>query len=41
MYREGFSHFRMGNASAQAVVLAGMIMALTLVYSRAQKKWGQ
>lgn len=41
MYREGFSHFRMGNASAQAVVLAGMIMVLTLIYSRAQKRWGQ
>lgn len=41
MYREGFSHFRMGNASAQAVVLAGMIMVLTLFYSRLNKKWGQ
>lgn len=41
MYREGFNFFRMGNASAQAVVLALMIMVLTLVYSRLQKKWGQ
>lgn len=41
MYREGFNFFRMGNASAQAVVLAGMIMVLTLFYSRLQKKWGQ
>jgi len=41
MYREGFNYFRMGNAAAQAVVLAAMIMALTLVYSRLQKRWGQ
>jgi multiple sugar transport system permease protein len=41
MYREGFNYFRMGNAAAQAVVLALMIMALTLVYSRLQKRWGQ
>lgn len=41
MYREGFNFFRMGNASAQAVILALMIMMLTLVYSRLQKKWGQ
>ena len=40
MYREGFNNFRMGNASAQAVVLTGMIMALTVVYSRLQKRWG-
>ena len=39
MYREGFNFFRMGNAAAQAVVLAAMIMALTLVYSRLQKRW--
>ena len=41
LYREGFNFFRMGNASAQAVVLAAMIMVLTLIYSRLQKKWGQ
>lgn len=41
MYREGFNNFRMGNASAQAVVLTLMIMALTIVYSRLQKRWGQ
>ena len=40
MYREGFNFFRMGNAAAQAVVLAVMIMGLTLVYSRLQKRWG-
>lgn len=41
MYREGFNYFRMGNAAAQAVVLAAMIMALTLIYARLQKRWGQ
>ena len=41
MYREGFNFFRMGNAAAQAVVLAAMIMALTLIYSRLQRRWGQ
>ena len=41
MYREGFNYFRMGNAAAQAVVLTAMIMALTLVYSRLQRRWGQ
>ena len=40
MYREGFNYFRMGNAAAQAVVLAMMIMALTLIYARLQKRWG-
>ena len=40
MYREGFNNFRMGNASAQAVVLTLMIMALTIVYARLQKRWG-
>ena len=41
LYREGFNYFRMGNAAAQAVVLTAMIMALTLVYSRLQRRWGQ
>jgi multiple sugar transport system permease protein len=41
MYREGFNFFRMGNAAAQAVVLAAMIMALTLFYAWLQKRWGQ
>ena len=40
MYREGFTNFRMGNAAAMAVVLTLMIMALTLVYGRLQKRWG-
>ncbi len=40
LYREGFNYFRMGNAAAQAVVLAGIIMILTLVYNQLQKRWG-
>jgi multiple sugar transport system permease protein len=41
IYREGFNYFRMGNASAQAVVLALIVMVLTLVYSQLQKRWAQ
>lgn len=41
IYREGFNFFRMGNASAQAVLLALIVMGLTLIYSRLQKRWGQ
>ena len=41
IYRSGFRFFRMGDASAQAVVLTGMIFALTLVYFRLQKRWGE
>ena len=41
IYREGFNYFRMGNASAQAVVLTAIVMGLTLVYSHLQKRWGQ
>ena len=40
IYREGFSFFRMGNATAQAVVLTAIVMVLTLVYSQLQKRWG-
>lgn len=41
IYREGFNYFRMGNASAQSVVLALIVLGLTLVYSRLNKRWGQ
>jgi multiple sugar transport system permease protein len=41
IYRNGFRFFRMGDAAAQAVVLTTMILALTLLYLRAQKKWGE
>ena len=40
IYRTGFRFFRMGDAAAQAVVLTGMILVLTLVYFRLQKRWG-
>ena len=41
IYRSGFRFFRMGDASAQAVVLTVMILALTLVYFRLQRRWGE
>lgn len=41
IYREGFNYFRMGNASAQSVVLAVIVLGLTLIYSRLNKRWGQ
>ena len=40
IYRSGFRFFRMGDAAAQAVVLTAIIFAMTLVYFRAQKRWG-
>jgi multiple sugar transport system permease protein len=39
IYRNGFRFFRMGDASAQAVVLTLIIFALTLVYFQFQKRW--
>lgn len=41
IYRSGFRFFRMGDASAQAVVLTAMIFVLTLVYFRLQRRWGE
>jgi multiple sugar transport system permease protein len=41
IYRSGFRFFRMGDASAQAVVLTLIILALTAVYFRLQNRWGQ
>ena len=41
MDRERFNNFRMGNAAVSAVVLSMMIMALTIVYARRQKRWRQ
>ena len=41
IYRTGFRFFRMGDAAAQAVVLTVMILGLTLVYFRLQKRWGE
>lgn len=40
IYRSGFRFFRMGDAAAQAVVLSAMILVLTLVYFRLQKRLG-
>jgi multiple sugar transport system permease protein len=41
IYRSGFRFFRMGDASAQAVVLTAMIFVLTIIYFRLQKRWGE
>ncbi len=38
IYRNGFDYFRMGIASAQAIVLAVIIFVLTLVYFRLQQR---
>jgi multiple sugar transport system permease protein len=39
VYRNGFDFFRMGFASAQALVLALIILGLTAIYFQAQKRW--
>ncbi len=39
IYRNGFDFFRMGFASAQALVLTLLIFALTLGYFQLQKRW--
>ncbi len=39
IYRNGFDFFRMGFASAQALVLAALIFVLTLFYFQLQKRW--
>ncbi|MFD5226564.1 carbohydrate ABC transporter permease [Microbacterium sp. NPDC058342] len=39
LYRQGFEYFQMGYASAIAWVLLALIMLLTLVQFRLQKKW--
>lgn len=39
IYRNGFDFFRMGYASAQALVLALLIFILTLGYFQLQKRW--
>lgn len=40
IYRSGFRFFRMGDAAAQSVVLTAMILVLTIIYFRMQKRWG-
>jgi multiple sugar transport system permease protein len=39
IYRTGFDFFRMGSASAQAIVLTVIIFVLTLLYFRLQRRW--
>ena len=39
IYRTGFDFFRMGSASAQALVLTAIIFILTLIYFRLQRRW--
>jgi len=39
IYRNAFRNFKMGYASAQAIVLFAIIMVLTLIYWRLQEKW--
>ncbi|MEZ4666417.1 MAG: sugar ABC transporter permease [Anaerolineae bacterium] len=39
IYRNGFDFFRMGTASAQAIVLAVIIFVLTLIYFQIQRRW--
>ncbi|MBA3872463.1 MAG: sugar ABC transporter permease [Anaerolineae bacterium] len=38
IYRNGFNYFRMGTASAQAIILAAIIFVLTLVYFQLQRR---
>jgi multiple sugar transport system permease protein len=39
IYRSGFRFFRMGEAATQAVVLTLIILVLTLIYFKLQKRW--
>lgn len=39
IYRNGFNFFRMGQASAQAIVLALLIFTLTLFYFWLERRW--
>lgn len=39
IYRNAFRNFKMGYASAQAIVLFFIIMVLTLIYWRLQERW--
>lgn len=39
IYRNGFNFFRMGTASAQAIVLTMIIFVLTLIYFQLQRRW--
>lgn len=39
IYKNGFSHFRFGYAAAESVVLLIVILAVTLIQQRGQKRW--
>jgi multiple sugar transport system permease protein len=39
IYKNGFTHFRFGYAAAESVVLLVIILAVTLIQQRGQKKW--
>jgi multiple sugar transport system permease protein len=39
IYRTGFDFFRMGSASAQAIVLTVIIFIMTLIYFQLQRRW--
>jgi multiple sugar transport system permease protein len=39
IWQNGFRWFNMGSASAQALVLAAILIVLTLIYNQLQKRW--
>jgi multiple sugar transport system permease protein len=39
VYEKGFTYFEMGFASAEAIVLCGIILLVTIVQNTGQKKW--
>ncbi|GHU30019.1 sugar ABC transporter permease [Spirochaetia bacterium] len=39
IYKSGFSQFRFGYAAAESVVLLGIILIVTLIQQKGQKKW--
>ncbi len=39
IYKNGFSQFRFGYAAAESVILLGMVMIITVIQQRGQKRW--
>lgn len=39
IYKNGFSQFRFGYAGAESIILLGMVMIITVIQQRGQKKW--
>ncbi len=39
IYQNAFSYYKMGYASAEAVILLSMVLVITLIQYRGQKKW--